>query len=57
MAAIIASIAALALIGTTFYVLACAARARYNEKQRTALKAVILEFRPRQRQSANSGRR
>jgi hypothetical protein len=56
MAAIIASIAALALIGTTFYALGCAARTRIREKRRMAPEAVILEFKPRQRQSANSGR-
>ncbi|WP_162943931.1 MULTISPECIES: hypothetical protein [unclassified Rhizobium] len=56
MAAIIASIAALALIGTTFYALGSAARARNKEKRREALEAVILEFKPRQRQQANSGR-
>ncbi|WP_168878780.1 hypothetical protein [Rhizobium sp. P28RR-XV] len=56
MAAIIASIAALALIGTTFYALGSAARARDKEKKRLALEAVILEFKPRQRQQANSGR-
>lgn len=57
MAAIIASIAAVALIGTTFYVLISAARARYNEKRETAFEAVILEFKPRERQAAGSGRR
>lgn len=56
MAVIIASIAALALIGTTFYALGCGARARGKEKQRVTLEAVILEFKPRQRQSAGSGR-
>lgn len=56
MAAIIASIAAFALIGTSFYALVYAARARDKEKRRIALEAVVLEFKPRQRQSANSGR-
>ncbi|WP_167332679.1 hypothetical protein [Rhizobium freirei] len=56
MAAIVASIAAFALVGTTFYALGCAVRARSKEKRRMALEAVILEFKPRQRQSANSGR-
>ncbi|MFB2565205.1 hypothetical protein [Rhizobium sp. IMFF44] len=56
MAAIIASIAALVLIGTTFYALASAARARGKEKQQVALEAVVLEFKPRQRQQANSSR-
>lgn len=56
MAAIIASIAALALIGTTFYALGCAARARIREKKRMTVEAVILEFKPRRRQSASSGR-
>lgn len=57
MAAIVASIAAFALIGTTFYALGSAARMRDKEKkQRVALEAVILEFKPRQRQQANSGR-
>ena len=56
MAAIIASIAAFALIGTTFYALGSAARARDKEKRQMALEAVILEFKPRQQQSANSRR-
>ncbi|MGZ9719586.1 hypothetical protein [Rhizobium miluonense] len=56
MAAIIASIAAFALVGTTFYALGCAVRACNKEKQRMAPEAVILEFKPRQRQSAGSGR-
>ncbi len=56
MAAIIASIAALVLIGTTFYALASAARARGKEKRQVALEAVVLEFKPRQRQQANSNR-
>ncbi|WP_168192537.1 hypothetical protein [Rhizobium sp. 11515TR] len=56
MAAIIASIAALVLIGTTFYALASAARARGKEKQQVAFEAVVLEFKPRQRQQANSSR-
>jgi len=55
-AAIIASVAAFALIGTTFYALGCAARTRIREKQRMALEAVILEFKPRQPQSAASRR-
>lgn len=55
MAAIIASIAAFALIGTTFYALVYAARVR--GKRRVAFEAVILEFKPRERQSASSGRR
>lgn len=56
MAAIVASIAAFTLVGTTFYALGCAARTRIREKQRVALEAVILEFKPRQRQSASSRR-
>ena len=56
MAAIIASIAAFALIGASFYALGCAARTRLKEKRRIAPEAVILEFKPRQRQSASSGR-
>jgi archaellin len=56
MAAIIASIAALVLIGTTFYALASAARARGKQKRQVALEAAILEFKPRQRQQANSSR-
>jgi len=56
MAAIIASIAALALVGTTFYALASAARARGKEKRQVAFEAVILEFKPRHRQQANSSR-
>ncbi|WP_267551162.1 hypothetical protein [Rhizobium rhizogenes] len=54
MAAIIASIAALALVGTTFYALVYAARSRFRQKRRIRVEAVILEFKPRQRQSANS---
>ena len=57
MAEIIASIAALALMGTTFYALVSAARARDREKRRAALEAaVVLEFKPRHRRQANSGR-
>ncbi|MGM4982879.1 MULTISPECIES: hypothetical protein [Rhizobium] len=56
MAAIIASIAAFALIGTSFYALVYATRARDKEKRRMALEAVVLEFKPRRQQSANSGR-
>ena len=56
MAAIIASIAAFVLIGTTFYALGCAIRARDKEKREAALDAVILEFKPRQRQQAHSRR-
>ena len=56
MAAIIASIAALVLIGTTFYALGCAIRARDKEKREVALDAVILEFKPRQGQQAHSRR-
>ncbi|RKD55228.1 hypothetical protein BJ928_11352 [Rhizobium sp. WW_1] len=56
MAAIIASIAALALIGTTFYALASAARTRGRQKRQIALEAVILEFKPRHRRQANSSR-
>ncbi|MFS8045118.1 hypothetical protein [Rhizobium sp. BR 314] len=56
MAAIIASIAALLFVGTTFYALGSAARTRGKEKRRVAIEAVILEFKPRQRQSAGSGR-
>ncbi|NKJ35899.1 MULTISPECIES: hypothetical protein [Rhizobium] len=56
MAAIIASIAAFALIGTSFYALVCATRARDKEKRRMPLEAVVLEFKPRRQQSANSGR-
>jgi len=55
MAAIIASIAALVFVGTTFYALGSAARARDKEKRRPALEAVILEFKPRDRRSTNSG--
>ena len=55
MAEIIASIAALALIGTTFYALVSAARARDREKRRAALEAVVLEFKPRHRRQENSG--
>ncbi|MGV1758796.1 hypothetical protein ACQZ6F_19510 [Rhizobium sp. A22-96] len=54
MAAIIASIAALVLVGTTFYALVYAARSRFRQKRRIRVEAVILEFKPRQRQSANS---
>jgi len=56
MAAIIASIAALIFVGTTFYALGSAARTRDKEKRRMALEAVVLEFKPRHRRSANSGR-
>ncbi|WP_349956666.1 hypothetical protein [Rhizobium sp. ZPR3] len=55
MAAIIASIAALVLIGTTFCALASAARARGKEKRQVALEAVILEFKPRRQRQAGSG--
>ncbi len=56
MAEIIASIAALALIGTTFYALVSATRARDREKRRVALEAVVVEFKPRHRRQANSSR-
>jgi hypothetical protein len=54
MAAIIASIAALVLTGTTFYALVSGARARDREKRQVALEAVILEFKPRHRQQAST---
>jgi hypothetical protein len=57
MAEIIASIAGLALVGTTFIVLGYAARMRDKEMRRMAFEAVVLEFKPRQRRSVNSSRR
>jgi hypothetical protein len=57
MTVIIASIAALALVGTTFVVLGYAARMRDKEMRRMAFEAVILEFKPRQRRSVNSSQR
>ncbi|MFT4000702.1 MAG: hypothetical protein QM684_10715 [Rhizobium sp.] len=56
MAEIIASIAALVLIGTTFYALGCAIRARDKERREVALNAVILEFKPRQGHQIHSRR-
>ena len=56
MAEIIASVAALTLLGTTFYVLGHAVRMREKEMRRVALKAVVLEFKPRPHRPGNSGR-
>ncbi|MBB4567880.1 hypothetical protein [Rhizobium leucaenae] len=49
MAEFIASIAALTLVGTTFFVMGHAVRMRDKEMRRAALEAVVLEFKPRQR--------
>ncbi|MGY5809501.1 hypothetical protein ACXHXG_17495 [Rhizobium sp. LEGMi198b] len=57
MAEFIASIAAFALVGTTFYVLGHAVRMRDKEMRRVALKPVVLEFKPRPRPSVNSRQR
>jgi hypothetical protein len=54
MAEIIASTAALALVGTTFIALGYAARMREKEMRRMAFKAVVLEFKPRQRRPVKS---
>ncbi|WFU08780.1 hypothetical protein QA646_16010 [Rhizobium sp. CB3090] len=56
MAEFIASVAALTLLGTTFYVLGHAVRMREKEMRRVALKAVVLEFKPRPHRPGNSGR-
>ncbi|MDL2403186.1 hypothetical protein [Rhizobium mayense] len=57
MAEIIASIAGLALVGTTFIVLGYAARMREKEMRRITFEPVVLEFKRRQRRSANSSQR
>lgn len=54
MVLIIASIAALALVGTSFVVLIYASRVRDREMRRMVFKPVVLEFKPRQPHSANS---
>jgi hypothetical protein len=56
MAEIIASIAALALIGTTFVILGYAAVARDRQMRQVAFQPVVLEFKPRQRKLVNSNR-
>ncbi|EJK86022.1 hypothetical protein MOV66_32905 [Agrobacterium sp. SHOUNA12C] len=56
MIAIIAGTAALALVGTSFVVLIYASRVRDREMRRMVFKPVILEFKPRQQRSGNSGR-
>ncbi|MFS8111084.1 hypothetical protein QD460_05130 [Rhizobium jaguaris] len=57
MTEIIASIAGLAFVGTTFIVLGYAAWMRDKEMRRMPVEAVVLDFKPRQRRSANSSRR
>ncbi|CAN7475229.1 hypothetical protein LJR251_003145 [Rhizobium rhizogenes] len=57
MVAIIAGIAALALVGTSFIVLIHASRVRDREMRRMVFKPVILEFKPRQQRTGNSSRR
>jgi hypothetical protein len=57
MVAIIAGIAALALVGTSFAALIHASRVRDREMRRMVFKPVILEFKPRQERSGNSSRR
>ncbi|MFT4181304.1 MAG: hypothetical protein QM636_05225 [Rhizobium sp.] len=54
MVLIIASIAALALVGTSFVVLIYASRVRDREMRRMVFKPVVLEFKPRQPHSTNS---
>ncbi|MDE1993391.1 MAG: hypothetical protein KGI75_12885 [Rhizobiaceae bacterium] len=57
MAEIIAGIAAITFIGTTFVVLGYAALTRGREVSRMEFEPVVLEFKPRQRRSLNSVRR
>lgn len=56
MIAIIAGVAAFALVGTSLIVLIHASRAHDREMRRMVFKPVILEFKPRQQRSGNSGR-
>ncbi|MDL2404296.1 hypothetical protein PY650_01210 [Rhizobium calliandrae] len=56
MAEIIASIAGLVLVGTTFIVLGYAARTREKEMHRMTFEPVVLQFKRRQRRSVNSSR-
>jgi len=54
MVLIIASIAALSLVGTSFVVLVYASRVRDREMRRMVFKPVVLEFKPRQQHSTSS---
>ena len=57
MAEIIAGIAAVTFIGTTFVVLGYAALVRGREVHRMEFEPIVLEFKPRQSRSLNSGQR